>query len=454
MEMGYYDRDNSMQKWYEERLAYSKSLLSNYEKLNELFNNFHDYEHKTFKPKSNVILMHALFAMDKRANKELITRLNLFEESLRSIDLNKLKRESREHLVSSLKNDDYHTSFSAFIELGVALDLAKKIGFEKISLSPLLSNNSRPDIAIEFGTRKIYFEVTSISEGKAVKNISKILTEVAEHIGKKINRINIHFTISIDPSFYVTDELGHIDVNASVNFLCKEADRIRLHEATDFEGFIWLDFAHLMVLMDQIPHLREHVISNEPSLKSAWENSPKRWLQSIDIENWSRFPFVTLESKISSGFLVAVDDGGKTPFLTNRDARTSFVHQLQRRIEDKMSSKQREPGYPNVLAIQGLYPDSRIVGDSIQYNIYLGTEIRDYLDKIKPDKLLSGIIFYTHEFRNGVFVENPCVEPQSKLTKNELDMIGIRVLKTDDIPDWTVIQAHEPDEIGVYEEDG
>lgn len=374
---------NIMQEWYLREIRTARQTLVQFKSLNLLFNAFHNYETKQYSQTKNVILRMCLPALLTESKQKYIESLTQIETCINLFDIINWKTSKLNEFQSRLCSDKYDDSVSVCTELLTSDYLADRLGKDKIELYPKLQGGGKSDILVKVNDKNIYIEVGNLDDSMPEKKIQKILQDVAEGIGRKLEQLNITclLLIKIDTSELVLDNNGNIDTGNSTLKLISEFEYIQKYLQFNESIEIDIDKNELMKNGNKIIKFIE-----------ATKNSTL---------------FVTIQTEASY------------PSKAASLEQKSFVNHILRNIKRQLEEEQIEPNEPNIIFIQGY-----------NWTVFVMDELKPIINKIKtffnecPEKYLSGIAVVGTDFRNIMYINNDSSADSSKLSPSEITLLG------------------------------
>ena len=114
--------------------------------------------------------------------------------------------------------------------------------------------------------------------------------------------------------------------------------------------------------------------------------------------------------------------------------KEAFINHIKRHIGDQL--EQLQPNNANIIVIQGHnWTMSFLDKSDIEH---LCKEIKESLSQ-KKVKSLSGIALFSRDFNKSIFISNEIAEPASKLSENEIKMLGMRFIEPTALNSGTII---------------
>jgi len=414
-----------MQQWFlKEALPKAKEVLSKFNTLDEWFSSFKGYENKEYKQANNIVLR---MCMPVKGDISLnnIKRLSELEETLSMFNVCSWPRGKLNYLKSRLCSDDYYESLSVYSELVIAKRLADKFGKDKVEIYPRLSTGKISDILVKLEAKNVYLEVGNLGESLPEKKIQEIVDEAAKYLGKKLKN-SCYFRVTIDTAELVFDQNGYIDVKESIKKIISEIDRLCLHKLAGFEGSIRLrDIAFVLSKVGLLKTIGFIDHTTEKYLKLIEKPYVKQWVNSCreQIVRGSKLICSIMCYKLGT-LLVEVHTKFFYPSPATEAELNSIINHVTRHIKNQL--KQLQPNSPNIIVIQSskLFSFDFI---AVSPSINLLLKIKEFFNQLREESL-SGIILFSSDFDRSVFVANGQASEMSKLSKNEVEMLGPRYI--------------------------
>lgn len=426
--IGIYVNDTQLQEWYVNNLPNARSAIASYPNLVKIFNNFQDYEKKAYrKEMRNLVLLRVLPPVGGKRSEAGDPFLSELDTLIKNFGIINQSSEELKALISRLTDDDYFVSLSAYTELIVAGKFSEKIGLNNTSLFPSLSNNKKSDILLQMNSKKIFVEVTNLTERESQRKIQSIIDRVAEYIGKKCVQGNNYLQATITTENLELDKKENIDEDASVDILCKEADRLSIPKLEGMKGWVDLHSIKQIYPIMNIMKKSGAIYNNHDREIIDFLDSEigKNWIISIDsITKLS--PYTSFIGSQSNWFLFEIHVEGKSPSKVSEKIETAFLRQLKRKILNEIDEGQLEPNNPNLIIVQGLeWPLVDFEGHFYDFNKINGVVQTLFQENSFQD--LSGVILFSSNFDNARFIENPNSNESSKLNEKDLASLGFSI---------------------------
>lgn len=394
----YYTKD-VIKEWLLEGGIYkAKSNVKKFNKINKLFNNFVGYENKK---SENVI-----FLLCSRNFKEEINAINYLmlsriENALQSLDIEQWSSAKKNYFISVITSDDISKSYSPFNELIFYSLLIDKFDVNKVELYPEIRDGLSSDIKISCKDENIYIEIGSLNKSLPSLKIEHILNECVEYFGKKYKLGHVRF--EVDSANFPLDLNDNIDVEQSINAICKELDRLNLYDLKPFND--------LIILNDLITYLK-----NEELFKQSVEQifpflykvisleSVKNWLEKNKKELKEGFEIITtLTTHTMDHTYIEFHTEYQTPSKSAPLIHSSYINHIIRHIEEQLY--QIYEGKTNIIAIHTNHLNMFIIGDVFIINYALITEMKKYI-QTKNIQSLAGILLYEYNTGESIYISN------------------------------------------------
>jgi len=270
-------------------------------------------------------------------------------------------------------------------------------------------------------------EIGNLGPSLPELKIQKILDGVAKYLGQKIKK-SCYMQIEVDTAEFSLDQNGYIDEKASIEKIASEIDRLCLDELAGFKGLIVLeDIAYVIRYKDILerianfgltPHMREN-------LELIKKCPIKQWIEACKdhIIQGSKVIKSIIGDKTES-LLIEIHTQGIYPSKAAMLEINSFINHIKRHIDAQLDEKQLQPNKPNIIVIQCynwiMFPS---VWDLLGIK-HMYKEIKAHLIK-KEEKYLSGIALFSTDFSKTVFISNGKAEEASKISKDEVEELGM-----------------------------
>lgn len=427
MSIGTYVRDTSMQKWYESNIHVARSIINSYPNLNRIFYNLDGYEDKAYRTQmSNFIVLKALPPIGKSLKENNNTFFVELEKLINDFKILEQTGQEYKAFLSRIKSDKYDEGVSTYTELVVAGKLAEKIGINNVFLFPLLTSGNRSDILLSVDGKKIFVEITNLTERRSQRKIQNILDMVAEEVGKKCPDGKYYFQVEIDTSKLLLDEDGNIDEESSVKFLCKEADRLSIPVLAGIDG--WIDLHSIRSLVPNLEIIKKSGIilsKHDVEIITFLESQRgKKWLESVNSISQDS-PFTSFIGTRANGFLFEIHVEGSSPSEVSQSIESGFINQLKRKINHEINEGQLESNNPNIIVIQGLeWGLVDFENDFYDFKL-IKKQVEDFFaTNSYPD--LTGVFLFSVNFDKGTLIKNEKVSEYSKIDDDTIKNLGMK----------------------------
>lgn len=431
--IGIFYSEDVLQEWFLEKLPIARAVLSKYPLFDALFENFKNYEGKRYREAKNMVLHLCLPTVGSEdPDKESIIRLHTLEEALKEFNVMNLEKCKRENFLSKLTSCDYIQSLSAVTELEIAYQMVDKFGKSSVDIFPELSNGKVSDVLLRYDGEEIYFEVGNLGESLPQSKIQEILTSAAKHLGEKTEKMG-YIGMFVDTANFVFDKSGRLDVSESLNKLKSEIDILALDKLVGYEGIISLkNFAWSANNRELLERIRGSIPSFAPDQTKLLEDpNVQRWLACFDNTALGKIELIVsliYGGLRKSGTLIEVKTRDFFPSKATIADRDSFLNHIVRHVEYQLDEGQIETGKPNIILIRGFHWVVFGMGISLESMRALKDKLEEFLDK-RRERNLSGVAVFGNNFKEIYFIENPLVEDDSKIEKEEISKLGFRWLE-------------------------
>lgn len=423
---GQFYTEDSLQNWFINiGLPKARELIKEFKILNKLFCSFENYENKNIHEINNVVLRLCLPRLkDNRFKPGSIFYLTKLEEALSIFNILSWNRSEFNRLKSRLCSDDYIHSISIFTELIIAKWLVDKLGKDKVNIYPKLTLGGFSDILIKLGSKDVYLEIGNLGESLPEKKIKEILNAAAKYLGEKI-RTSCYLRIEVDTAELVFDTQGRIDEKKSIKKIISEIDRLGIHRLAGFDESIILKDLSLIIQNKEIFEKLYELLPpiEKENLELIKKPYIKEWIEEYkDQIRESRLIKSIIGAK-SKYHLIEIHPKNVYPSEAAEAEINSLINRIIRHIKDQL--RQIELHKPNIIAIQ-VSNWTFLVRDISDNKIY--TRIREFLNQRK-ERYLSGVILFTEDFEDAIFIPNAYASKVSKLSYEELEQLGINCKK-------------------------
>lgn len=381
-----------------------------------------------YKESRNIIFVICCLKPDGGNELGYPTELEKLEEALTIFKFDTWKRPIREEFTSRLTDFSYHTSQSAVSEILTAYEIGQKIGFDKITLHPPLSNGKNGDIVVAQQGRQIFIELTSLNERKSEKKIRAAFVRAAEHLGKKCKPSTYAITLHVDTKFLPKDKDGHIEEELAGKYLEEWMDLLHLDELAGITGYI--DFRNDYSWIEEKRYLSELINSNyefslQPELVEMMKTQSHvlEWASRVELKSMNRSPFsgVFYDSECRGDFVeIHSDEFYPSPSALAQEQ--ALHNQIAKKIQDKILAKQYHEGTPIILMIR------EDISDRMFFDEYEGASLIDQVitTELAKSQWISGVVLYSRSMSDGRYLENNNAHSDVRIEYNDLLSLGIR----------------------------
>ncbi len=445
--------DPVYQEFIDEQIIIAKKRILAYPQINKLFDNFAHPSDIPYTKLNNKILKLCMqrpqtipkkyidpqdtsdevipFETDEQGYPDNVI---LLENSLLSFDIDKWNANQYNSFKERITSNDHFTSESAFGEITIAHRLGKKFGVEKIKYEPSLLNGKNPDILVNFDGKKIYLELTALTETKAGGKIESIFEHGADYLGEKISKDKpTIFKIWVDTTKLI-HKGKHIDESKSKEMMCDSIDKLHLDKLVGSKGIFHFDDLKLDTAisgfldkkLSEYPHPRYNLG------ELLQDESIKKWAEHVIISDIINSPFATigLENRESFSSVELQEDALHStytsanselfPSVKTADLQEkSFLNHIKRRIKFKIDEQQYQIGSPIVIMIKG----------ELWSNMY-ETDVGDFskIKKLIEDTLsvtshVSGVLLYHSDYTNGKYIHNTNANQNIRLNDDTITQL-------------------------------
>ena len=448
--------------YYPIYIKVARKIISNFPLLDSLFENFNgsnslDYDKLDYKKAQNKIFKICTYDLKtrllscyynlppKERDSEILSRcvdnntsnfkqLYDLKHALSIFKPTESRNESSNSFKSKFLSNNYFDSKSAYLEIITAYKIGSKIGFKNIKLEPRLKNNKKPDIKIFFNNKIIYAELSIINKSQATETIEAVLNIGAKHLYKKISDKYSKFTIQIYTLKLPLDSDCYIDTKKSEEFLCERIDGLYLEELSGLNLTLHLTcYSNI----DGIKKYFDCYLIDLPKcyltygLECIYDNKQiHNWAKKVKCADLFDGLFAHISTQTNTRNVAVLcgsnlysehDESNPNPPPITKTAQiemTSFLDQIERKINSKIKKHQFEDGHPVLFLICGKLWFKEIDCD------------RDWLDITKLiTKLLSyhscitGVLFYLNGYNHYRYIPNPNADENIKLSESEIESI-------------------------------
>lgn len=447
--------DPEYQKFIDEQLKVAKNRILSFPHVNKLFNNFAQAEDVPYTKSKNKILKLCMqkptaipkSMIDPKDSSDEVIHIEvdeigypgqiiLLEDALSSFQIDKWNNHQYNSFKERITSNDYFTSNSTFGEITIAYRFSKKFGIVNITYEPPLPNGKNSDILVNFNSKKIYLELTSLKESKATEKIDFIFEHIANYLGDKIPQERpTCFKVWVD-----TTKLSHkgkdIDESKSKEMMSAWIDKLHLGELAGSKGSLHFDdlrldtaiTAFLDKNLSDYPHHR-----NDMKRLFQEDENVKKWAENVIISDIIDAPFtnITLENRESFSSVDVHEDALHTTYeslaqselfssiKTAELQEQSFLNHIKRKIKFKIDEEQYQLDCPIVFMIKAGLWSNMYETDSADF-FKIKAKIENILTSLPH---LSGILLYDSDYSNGKFMHNINANENIKLSEDEVTQL-------------------------------
>ena len=424
-----YSEDDPLQDWYIQNLPDARTALSKFPILNGIFDGLKGYESKHHSVRQNVFIDGVFPEIKGWIKTQAITLLEEIENALSQLNYCKWNSKEQRKLVERITTENPHQSLSVFTELLIANRMIKRIGISNINFHPNVDNENESDLEVIINGTSINCEITNLATGLAEQKIKQIFSALTEYLGTKINRRKYGFRLHINTFELCRDHEEKIDVETSIRLLKAEIDRLQLEHLEGYEGYFTFDridwlLKHQGNTWDgSLDMIDREIIDNL--------NTPplSKWIPLVQHELSKNSPIVAIDGGFfakDSKPLIEIHSDDHYPSRSGEAEKQSFLNHIIRRIDEKIKHGQLISDVPNVIIIQAynwlfsVYEYTESDFQPIRYKII------SYLEDVKPASL-SGVLIFSIDFDNGIFIPNQHASVTSQLSTKHLVNLQFRL---------------------------
>lgn len=421
----YYDEERQ-ELLMMEKLPMARAFLKKFDALNSLFSSFAGYENKKYNQAGNIVFRMCLPFMGE-PNTRFEEELRELDDALKMFNVLDLQDEKMNDLKSRLRDDDFYQSLTAYTELIIAKRLVGRLGKDNVKIYPELSVGGFSDILVKLGSKSIYIEVGNLAKSEPERKIERILNEGAKYLASKLPVSNYFLELDVDTAEFVVDQDGHIDEMASVKKLTSEIDRLCIDKLAGFEGRISMnDIANTIRYKESMEKhykfLPEHEKKNLELIKNP---SIEKWVNSCEDQILQGSGIIrSILGWSAKSRLIEIHPKMIYPSVAALKERDSFINHIIRHIKAQLEDHQLQPDSPNIIMVQGSNWTIFGLGRDLLDIGPLHRKIMEFLGERK-EKYLSGIALFDTDFSHSVFITNEYASTMSRLSKNEVEMLGM-----------------------------
>lgn len=447
--------DPEYQRFYYEQITLAKNRICHFPLVNKLIDNFNGYENLNYTEAKNKVFLDCIHRIDwinpdillygvkkdpdtkpikyMYNNSDYPYYVELLEKSLTAFDHQHWNEKQYNSFKKRISNCEYSISNSAFEEITTAFRLGFNVGLNNVVYEPAISNGKNSDVMITLNGKKIFIELSSITESKANQKIQHICEKVAQYLFNKISTSEyFHFLLMLDTTKLI-HEGPHIDEKKSLERLFAWIDKLCLNELIGFNGSFHIDDYRLH---SGIHEYAEYSLSDypwhRPDARNLIDKQPifKKWANKITISDTILCPFTyigctnkdqyssveihedssfsTNQKLVESKYLSSIESG--------EQQQKSFFNQIKRKISYKIHENQFQYDCPIVFMLKGHLWSNSFETDNDDFS-----KIKTMIEnELKPYPHISGVLMYYTNYTNGKFIKNPNVTKKIGLSKSEI----------------------------------
>lgn len=413
--------------WLTVQLARARLSLSSFPKLQSLVENF-----KILENERSVENEFFYLCIYPRAE------LRQFEEFLTSFNVLSWDKERLDHLKRRASGNDRQQSISALMEGLIARHYAQKPGFE-VEPSPKLSNGKIADLKVNFENKAVFIEMTALGTRQFEERLEKVYERVCDKILSSLARPR-WVGIVIEPTRLPVDDEGHLDVERATSLVEHYIERLNLPVL--FYNPISISYSINFDDIQELPEKQKSLYDHR-----AWTVGPHNMLELYDFDlsnlvmkepvtSWAR----TVTPEMAEGcpivyFVISeherpiVHIGTKHSFPSRAAEleRKAFLSHLTRRVRDKLSESQRDPGAANILVVWASNWLYHGYDRSEELHALGFKQIEDTLNRVMEEIAtpeLSCIKLYEWDYERARIIANPRAREASTLSDRDLQVLA------------------------------
>lgn len=428
-------QDKIYQEFQIKQLKIARNRISHFPILDRICENFKGYENLCWKESRNKIFLECtvtlrIFSWGSQHVQNLENyggyphSIQSLEEALSLLGVLNWSSGQLNELKNRLTSYDYYTSDSAFSEILMAYNLGKINGFDNVVFNPAIPNGRESDLLINTGGKKIFLELTAPTMKESERKIQRIFDDLAEYLGNRKWDQIFNFIIWVNTASFPCDDEGNINEERSKKMLRTWADKLKLDKLAGCEALIncnydysWIRDKKYLGELDGSWHLPD-------DLNVALQNQPKlkEWANTVRISDISSCPFESIGCGIDgNGIHIEIQGNMSYPSFVGLLEEKSFFNKVTRAIKEKIKHNQFESGNPTIIVIKTRFWANDFESYEPDFN-----KIKIMIVKeLSKTTLVSGVLIYSSDYRNGRFVENENAPDNVKATTKDLKKLGL-----------------------------
>jgi hypothetical protein len=422
-----HSKGSLLQEAYNEQLFIARKRLKQFPILNDIFNNFDDYEDLHYKMRKNKVFITCRPTLKGLNETGYLQLLEALEDSLKKFDINSWQQSSYREFKERLTSSDYYISEGAVLEILAAYDIGKIIGFDKLCLHPKLRNGKIGDVLVILQDKKLFFELTSLTKRESTQKIEGVFNQLAEYLSGRCVAQHYYIKLIVNTQLLKFDKERNIIEEASAGYLRLWSDTLFLHELAGLTCYIDLRTDYSWI--ESKKYLSELVGTEyesclESNLAELIKSQPqaKQWACKIEIKLMNSSPISAVICSASrGGDLVEVESEEVYPSPAALAQESGFHRQLAIKIKNKIESKQYDEGSPVIIMVKEDTWDRAFFDDDPESIDRIDAIIKEELHK---SNWVSGVLIYSTP-ADARYVENNNAAHSIRITNEELVSMGI-----------------------------
>ena len=435
---------------YKKEVFLAKEIISNFPKINELLDNFKDYERLEYTNAKNRIFQDcveysdisrwlptmSIEAIKNHVKKFIIEKdcFSLFKKLDNTINefYNQMPLARRNNFKKKISSKKYDESDSVFEEIIIAHTMMEKFGTESVQYEPRLLNGKYGDVLVSLNEKKIFLEITSITTSKAGEKIQKVLDVFAKELFERVEPKQ-RMAVRLDTTKFILDRTL-IDADQSSRMLSSWISTLKLDMLSDFIGLISISEYKLH---SGINEYKNYSLFDYPCCNSNCQTLKDKsifsdWAKKVTVSDMIHSPItsiacdfvtkpsVTVSEDASHSTVNALRMNKNLPAMQVGLAQyESFLNQIKRKICSKYNKEQFECGHPVIFMIKCRLWSNQFETDNEDFSI-----IRKCVEvTIKSYRFVSGVLLYYTTHAHGRFIHNPNATDDVKLSDSTISSL-------------------------------
>src|SRR5918997_37473 len=425
--IGSYSKGTLLQESSNEQLCAARERIKKFPILNEIFNNFEEYHDLHYRVRKNKVFITCrprLNGLNEIGYPQLLETL---EDSLKKFDIHSWQQKAYREFTERLTSHDYYKSEGAVLEIIAPYDIARIIGFDKISLHPKLRNGKVGDVLVIWQGKQLFVELTSLTRREATRKLEGAFNQLAEYLSDRCTAPQYYIKLFVNTHDLKFDTEQNIIEEASANYLKSWSDALFLHELAGLTCYIELrtDYSWIKdkkYLSELVETEYESIL---PLNLAEWIKSQpqvKQWASKIELESIGLSPIsAVIFNAGRESNLIEVESEEVYPSPAGLAQERGFQRQLAVKIRMKIDSKQFDDGSPAIIMIKEDTWDKAFFDDDDESISRIDAIIKEELNK---SNWVSGVLIYSSP-ADARYIENANAAHSIRITNEELVSMGI-----------------------------